>query len=65
MKYNVILAELRKSKGSTLREVAQAIGVSPSTIAMYERGDRVPKDDVKVRLATYYKRSVASIFFAK
>ena len=65
MKYNEILAELRKSKGSTMREVAEAIGVSHSAIAMYERGERVPKDDVKVRLANYYKRSVASIFFAK
>lgn len=55
------LIELR---GSRKREdVAKAVGISVSALAMYEQGERVPRDDIKVKLANYYKRSVGSIFF--
>lgn len=63
MEYNEILVSLRKSKGKSRKEVAEAIGVTKSAIAMYERGERVPKDCIKAKIATYYKKSVASIFF--
>ena len=56
------LAVLRGSR--TQKEVADAIGVSPATISMYEAGERMPTDDIKIRLAKYYKRSVVTIFFA-
>jgi transcriptional regulator with XRE-family HTH domain len=48
----------------TQAEVAQAIGVSPSAYSMYENGERIPRDEVKKRIAAYYKRSVSTIFFA-
>lgn len=55
------LIELR---GKRKREdVAKAVGISVSALAMYEQGERVPRDDIKVKLANYYKRSVGSIFF--
>lgn len=57
------LIELR---GNRKREdVAKAVGISVSALAMYEQGERVPRDDIKVKLANYYKRSVGSIFFAE
>jgi transcriptional regulator with XRE-family HTH domain len=64
MKYNEILVSLRKAKGKSRKEVAEAIGTSVSAIAMYERGERVPKDDIKSKIAAYYRKSVSSIFFA-
>lgn len=64
MPYNEILLSLRKAKGKSRKEVAEAIGITRSAVAMYERGDRVPRDDIKAKLAAYYKRSVSSIFFA-
>lgn len=64
MAYNEILTQLRKAKGKSRKEVAEAVGVSASAIAMYELGERVPRDEVKKALAAYYKRTVASIFFA-
>jgi transcriptional regulator with XRE-family HTH domain len=62
---NEIVAEkLVKLRGDKSREtVAKACGISISALAMYERGERIPRDDIKVRLAEYYNRSVNFIFF--
>ena len=66
MKEKVKIAEkLIKLRGDKSREeVAKAVGVSISAISMYENGERVPRDDVKVRIAEYYKKSVQEIFFS-
>ena len=55
---------LRKLRGSRGRaEVAKAVGISERALQSYECGERVPRDDVKQRLADYYKRTVQYIFF--
>ena len=60
-----IAERLIKLRGSrTQAEVAQAIGVTPSAYSMYENGDRIPRDEIKKRIAEYYKRTVNTIFFA-
>lgn len=47
----------------TQREVANAVGISISALAMYESGERVPRDSIKVALADYYKKPIGDIFF--
>lgn len=55
------LLELR---GDMAREkVANAVGTSVSAISMYENGERVPRDAIKIKLAAFYKKSVQEIFF--
>lgn len=49
--------------GKSQIEVAEAVGITQAALSMYERGERIPRDDVKIRLADYYKTSVAAIFF--
>lgn len=56
------LIQLRGKR--TQAEVAEAVGITPSAYSMYETGERVPRDEIKVRLAKYYKRTVNAIFFA-
>ncbi len=52
-------------RGAESREnVAKAIGVSTSAIAMYETGARIPRDETKRKIAAYYGKSVEEIFFA-
>lgn len=46
-------------------EVAKACGISISALAMYEQGERIPRDDIKIKIASYYNRTVDFIFFAK
>ena len=55
---------LKKARGDRRREdVAKEVGVSLSAIAMYENGDRVPRDEVKIKLAKLYNTSVQALFF--
>ena len=56
--------ELKKLRGNkTQEEIADAIGISSAAIGMYERGERIPRDEIKVKLANYFNASVESIFF--
>ena len=48
----------------TRQQVADAVGVSQSAILMYEYGYRVPKDEIKIRIADYYQVSVQDLFFS-
>lgn len=57
-------ARLIEARGDQRREVvAAAVGVSLSAIAMYENNERVPRDEIKVRLADYYGTTVQALFF--
>lgn len=44
-------------------EVANSIGVTKQAIWNYENDKRVPRDDIKKKIADYYKKSVSYIFF--
>lgn len=56
--------KLRKLRGNrTIQEVASAVGVSRSAMQMYELGERIPRDEVKVRIAEFYGETVQNIFF--
>ena len=55
------LKELRK--GESQESVACEIGISKSALSMYERGERMPRDEVKVRISHYYGKTVQEIFF--
>ena len=46
-----------------IAEVAKELGVSVSSLEKYERGDRTPRDEVKVRIAKYYDKTVEELFF--
>ena len=56
--------KLRNLRGrKSRREVASALNISVSAITMYELDKRIPKDEIKAKIANYYKKSVGSIFF--
>lgn len=58
------LKMLRLKKGLTQEELAKEIGVGISAISMYEQGNRIPRDEIKIRLAKFFEESVEYIFFA-
>ena len=56
--------KLRELRGDmSQNEVAVAWGISKSAWAMYERGERSPRDEIKVRIANFFGKSVQEIFF--
>lgn len=56
------LLKLRGEK--TQQQVANDLGLTVSAIGMYERGERIPRDEIKARIAIYYNCSVEDIFFS-
>ena len=66
MEEKIFAKKLIELRGNRSREeVAKACGISVSALAMYEQGQRIPRDSIKVKLAKYYNRTVGFIFFAK
>ena len=59
------LRALRNKRKKTLQQVADEINVTKSALAMYERDERVPRDEVKVLLAKYYGETVQSLFYTQ
>lgn len=55
------LIHLRGNK--TQKEVSEAIGISTSTLGMYETGERIPRDEIKKKIAKYYDVSIEYLFF--
>lgn len=56
--------KLIKLRGKRSREeVGNAVGVSVSAISMYENGERIPRDSIKVKFADLYNCTVQDIFF--
>ena len=59
-----VAERLTQLRGDRSREeVAKAIGISVSAIYMYENGERIPRDSIKIKLAAYFNKSVQEIFF--
>ena len=55
------LVALRGNK--TQKEVASELKISISALAMYEQGNRILRDEIKLKIAAYYGKSVQEIFF--
>lgn len=60
-KIGKILTELRGNESR--EEISKRIGVSVSAWQMYENGQRIPKDEIKVKIASYFEKSVGEIFY--
>lgn len=64
MQRELIGRRIRKLRGKRPRsEVGRAIGVTRQAIQAYENGDRVPADDIKIKLADYFGVTVQELFY--
>ena len=56
--------KLLSLRGSKRRDdVAKDLGISSSTLAMYETGKRIPRDETKVKIANYYDVDIVELFY--
>lgn len=44
--------------------VAKELGISRSSLVKYENDERIPRDEVKKKIAKYYGKTVSYIFFS-
>lgn len=57
------IKEARIEKGFSQAELAAACNISDSAIQMYESGQRVPRDSIKVALSAALGKPVQDLFF--
>lgn len=53
----------REAKGISVIELAKACNITSSAVQMYECGQRIPRDSIKVQMAGYLGKSVQELFF--
>lgn len=57
------IAKLRKEKGLTQEQLANAVGITRVAITQYENGERIPKDEIKIALSNVLGQQVGSLFY--
>lgn len=64
MDKNKIAENLKTLRGEmSVADLSVRLGVGASAIYMYEAGERVPNDEVKIKYAKVFNKSVDEIFF--
>ena len=58
------IKQLREQRNLTQAELAYKLGISASALSNYENGTRVPRDEIKVKIAEFFGVSVLDVFFA-
>lgn len=48
------IRQLREESGFTQLAFAKVLNINNSTLCQYENGDRVPSDDIKIRIADHF-----------
>lgn len=57
------ISRIRKNREMTRNMLAKEVGTAASTVGMWERGERIPRDSMKVRLAQTFNMTVQELFF--
>jgi transcriptional regulator with XRE-family HTH domain len=52
------IKELREEKGLSQIELAKLLNISNTTLSQYETNQRVPSDEIKIKLAEFFNCSV-------
>lgn len=57
------LVNLRLKKNVSQTQVAESLGITKAAISQYESGQRIPSDEVKIKLSNYYGVTVQNLFY--
>ena len=61
---NLYLIELREQRGLNQAQLAEKLSISPSSVSTYEQGVKVPRDELKVKIAEFVGVSVLDLFYS-
>ena len=56
------IALFRAERGTSRRDLAEAVGVNPQTIGYLERGDYNPSLELGMKIAAYFGVSIEHLF---
>lgn len=59
------IAELRREKGMSQRQLAEALGFATSTVGMWELGLRTPNLQIAKKIARFFKVPLEAIYFGE
>ncbi len=59
------IKKIRKELRLSRTEFAELLGISLSAVAMYETGERIPRDEIKYKISRLAGTSVDPIFFTE
>lgn len=54
---------LRENKNISREEFCNEVNISLSALSMYETGQRIPRDEVKLRIARLLDTTIETLFF--
>ena len=54
---------LRNEMNITQKELAQKLGISVASIAMYELNERIARDEMKKKISEFFKVPIQDLFF--
>lgn len=57
------LGNLRLKKNVSQSQVAESLGITKAAVSQYESGQRIPSDEIKIKLSNYYGVSVQDLFY--
>ena len=58
------LKTLRELAEESIEETAKKLGVSASSLIAYENGDKIPRDEIKAKMAKHYNVPMSELFGA-
>lgn len=58
------LKENRERIGKSQSEIAEYLGVTQAVVSYYENGTRIPSDEIKIKYAELFKKSVNMLFYS-
>lgn len=53
---------LRETNNMSREAFCEEVGISLSALSMYETGQRIPRDEIKLKIARCLKTSIETIF---
>lgn len=59
-KVGTMLRALRGNRSQ--KAVADALGISETALSIYEKGERIPRDEIKKAMADYFGVSIELLF---
>lgn len=56
------IKNLREEKNLTQKDLAKKLNIANSTLSQYETGQRVPSDEVKIKIAEFFQVTLDYLF---